>query len=106
MKLLVAKEVAKILQCSVSTVYEWANHGKIPVYRVNGLLRFEEREVFEWIKTSRLESKREALRSSKRPYMRNEEIEGIISRAIDSVKKGGYNSPKEGNQTESGPERR
>ena len=106
MKLLVAKEVAGILRVSVSTVYGWAKRGEIPVYKVGGLVRFDEREILEWVKAGRLKAKEEELRPSKRPYMRNEEIEGIISRAIDSVKKGGYNSPKEGNQTESGPERR
>ena len=89
MKLLVAKEVAGILRVSVSTVYGWAKRGEIPVYKVGGLVRFDEREILEWVRAGRLKAKEEESRPSKRPYMRNEEIEGIISRAIDSVKKGG-----------------
>ena len=87
-KLLTAKEIAEIIKCSVSAIYEWSKSGKIPVYKVNGLLRFEEKEILEWIKAGRLKSKREEARYSKRSYV-SEEIEGIISRAIDSVKKGG-----------------
>ena len=106
MKLLTAKEIAEIIRCSVSAVYEWSKSGKIPVYKVNGLLRFEEKEILEWIKAGRLKSKGEGVRPSKRPHVRNEKIEEIISRAIDSVQRWEYNHPGAENQTESGPERR
>ena len=60
MKLLVAREVAGILRVSVSTVYEWAKRGEIPAYRVDGTVRFEEREILEWIKARRFGPKRKS----------------------------------------------
>ncbi len=106
MKLLVAKEVAGILRVSVSTVYGWAKRGEIPVYKVGGLVRFDEREILEWVKTGRFEPRREPLRSSRKVCAGSDDIEGIISRAIDSVQRWGYNCKTVESQTESGPERR
>lgn len=49
MKILTCKQVAEILQAKPSTVYAWAEQGIIPSFKINGLLRFDQDEVMEWI---------------------------------------------------------
>jgi excisionase family DNA binding protein len=49
MKLMTAKEVAQIIGASPKTVYQWAEEGLIPHYKVNGLLRFDLDEMLGWI---------------------------------------------------------
>jgi excisionase family DNA binding protein len=51
MKLLTAKEVAAMLKAKASTVYAWAEQGMIPCLKVNGLLRFSEEAVLEWLES-------------------------------------------------------
>jgi excisionase family DNA binding protein len=51
MKLLTVKEVSEILKAKPSTIYLWAEQGIIPCYKLNGLLRFDETEVIQWIKS-------------------------------------------------------
>ncbi len=46
-KLLIAEEVAELLQVEVKTIYSWANVGKIPSFKVGGCLRFDRQEVLE-----------------------------------------------------------
>ena len=50
--LLTVKEVAEILNCRPSTVYAWAKCGEIPCYKIGGLLRFDQKEIEEWIKSN------------------------------------------------------
>ena len=33
-----------------STVYAWAEHGTLPSFKINGLLRFDHDEVMQWLK--------------------------------------------------------
>lgn len=54
MKLLTAEDVAKIINAGKSTIYEWAELGRIPCYKVNGLLRFDESEILEWLRSCKL----------------------------------------------------
>lgn len=49
MNLLTVNEVAALLKTGKSTVYEWAALGQIPYLKVNGLLRFDEAELLEWV---------------------------------------------------------
>lgn len=49
MKLLTVQEVSEILQAKPKTVYQWAELGQIPCFKINGLLRFEESDVLAWI---------------------------------------------------------
>jgi excisionase family DNA binding protein len=50
MKILTCKQVAEILQAKPSTVYAWAEQSLIPCFKINGLLRFDETEIMQWIK--------------------------------------------------------
>lgn len=53
MKFLTVKEVASLLIVKPSTIYLWAEQKRIPHYKINGVLRFEESEILEWIKSFR-----------------------------------------------------
>jgi len=50
MKFLDVKEVSALLGAKTSTIYQWAELGQIPSYKLNGLLRFEKSEILEWLK--------------------------------------------------------
>lgn len=49
MKLLNIKDVAARLQMKDKTLYAWASQGKIPCIKLNGVLRFDEREIEHWL---------------------------------------------------------
>lgn len=49
MKILTVKQVSEILQAKQSTIYAWAEQSLIPSFKLNGLLRFEETEILQWI---------------------------------------------------------
>ena len=50
MKILTVKQVAEMLQMNPSTVYAWAEQRLIPSFKMNGLLRFDQDEIIEWVK--------------------------------------------------------
>lgn len=50
MKFLTVKEVSRLIRAKPSTVYQWAELGQIPCFKINGLLRFEEREILHWLR--------------------------------------------------------
>lgn len=54
MKLLTVKEVAAMFKAKPSTVYGWAEQRLIPSFRINGLLRFSEEAILEWLKTCQM----------------------------------------------------
>jgi len=56
MKLLTVKEVAEIIRAKPSTVYQWAETGVIPCFKLNGCLRFSEDDILAWIKNCKKES--------------------------------------------------
>ncbi len=49
MKLLGVKEVSEILGAKPSTIYQWAESGQIPSFKLNGLLRFSEEAIMKWV---------------------------------------------------------
>lgn len=51
MKILTVKQVAELIQAKPSTVYAWAEQGIIPSIKLAGLLRFDEREVMQFIES-------------------------------------------------------
>lgn len=46
-KLLIAEEVAELLQVEVKTIYSWANVGKIPSHKIGDCRRFDLNEILE-----------------------------------------------------------
>lgn len=55
---LTVKDVSKIIKASKSTIYQWAELGQILCFKVNGLLRFEEQEILDWLKSCKLPAPR------------------------------------------------
>lgn len=49
MTLLTVKDVAARLQVKEKTIYAWASQGKIPSVKINGVIRFDEREIERWL---------------------------------------------------------
>ncbi len=93
-KLLTPNEVSIILNCKPVTVYSWAKTGKLPAYKLNGLLRFDAQEIDDWIKNQKINTKPYHSRISKK-----QDIDKIIRHSIDSILKPKYNLHK-GNQTD------
>ena len=56
MKLIGVKEVAEILNIKHSTLYQWAELGQIPCFKLNGCLRFDLDDVTVWIKACKKEA--------------------------------------------------
>lgn len=48
-RLLKVREVAWLLNVSPKTIYDWAYKAIIPCVRVNGCLRFNSKEIEEWM---------------------------------------------------------
>ena len=103
-KLLTVKDVAQILQASPSTIYSWAEQGLIPSFKLNGLLRFDEDEIYSWVKSSRNESAPPICIKPK--TFGDDDINSIIKSTIASVKGPGYNPPIKGKPDQSSPGRR
>jgi excisionase family DNA binding protein len=93
-KLLTAEDVAAMINCGPSTVYEWAKNGKIPSLKLNGLVRFVPEEVQQWIQKNRQSAsdpeKSLGLLSQRVTGLK---IDTIIRRTIDAEKKRNYNVP-------------
>jgi excisionase family DNA binding protein len=51
MKLVCVKEVSEILNVKPSTLYQWAELGQIPCFKLNGCLRFSIEDIMTWIKS-------------------------------------------------------
>ena len=47
--LLTVKDMATRLQVKDKTVYAWASQGKIPCVKVNGVIRFDAKEIEHWL---------------------------------------------------------
>ncbi|MDA8087524.1 MAG: helix-turn-helix domain-containing protein [Nitrospiraceae bacterium] len=55
MGLLTVKEVSEILNVKPSTLYQWAELGQIPCFKLNGALRFDLTDIESWIKDCKKE---------------------------------------------------
>ena len=47
--LLTVKTLSQRLQIKPSTLYAWANQGKIPCRKIHGLVRFDPAEIDRWL---------------------------------------------------------
>ena len=48
-KLLTLSQVSELLQVKKNTIYSWTFTRKIPFLKVNGVLRFREKEISKWL---------------------------------------------------------
>jgi predicted site-specific integrase-resolvase len=47
------KDLAAILQIDKRTLYDWAKTGKLPCLPVNGLIRFDPKEIADFLRKKR-----------------------------------------------------
>jgi excisionase family DNA binding protein len=50
------RELSKILKVKEKTLYQWAELGQIPCIKLNGCLRFDMNELYQWIKSCKKEA--------------------------------------------------
>lgn len=71
------KEVAKLTELSVPTLYGYVQHNKMPYYKTGNRLRFFKSEIISWIKqgkqktTHEIEAETDAFLSSKKKGAHN-----------------------------------
>ncbi len=53
MKLLTVKELAEILKSKPSTIYSWVEQGLVPYIKLNGLVRFNEQDILDWLNSAK-----------------------------------------------------
>ena len=51
MKCINVKKASEITGIKAKTLYEWAKEGKVPNFRIEKLIRFDEEEIIAWIKS-------------------------------------------------------
>jgi len=56
-RLIDVDELAQYLKLKKQTIYNWLNQGKISGIKVGGVWRFDRREIDEWLRSRRRESK-------------------------------------------------
>ena len=53
-KLLTPEDICEMFGIKTSTLYAWTSRGQIPYLKVNGILRFREKEIEEWLKSKEI----------------------------------------------------
>ena len=54
-KLLTPDEVCSLLGIEKSTLYAWTSRRRIPFLKINGLLRFREKYLEQWLRKKKIE---------------------------------------------------
>ncbi len=95
------RQLASYLNVKPSTLYAWASQGRIPCFKLHGLVRFRREDIERWIDSCRLTAN---LRSDGAPCSRcpSGDVDTLIVRA----KRQAYNPAPRGNQTEIKPHRK
>lgn len=55
LKLIDIKTLSEVLSVKPSTLYQWVELGKIPYYKLNGAIRFNESEISGWLSSCKIE---------------------------------------------------
>jgi excisionase family DNA binding protein len=91
MTLLTVKDMATWLQVKEKTIYAWTSQGKMPCVKVNGVIRFDAREIEQWLQTCHVPvgpPRRPATNRRKGPA-------ASVDHLIESAKRAVYTSPGE-----------
>ena len=98
-ELMNVKEVSEKIQVKESTLYSWASKGKIPCHKLNGLLRFDQKEIENWVKKSKVVPV--SMCELKPNHIEKKDLDLIIKTSIESIKSQSYNSLKRGTRPKS-----
>ena len=60
-RLLNIQEIAEILSVKVATIYGWVSEGYIPHVKLGRLVRFDRKEVLEWVRNHRVKGRKTRL---------------------------------------------
>jgi excisionase family DNA binding protein len=55
-QLMMVTDVANLLKVSPKTVYQWAELKLIPSFKLNGAVRFDAKDILDWIQSCRQKS--------------------------------------------------
>ncbi len=99
--LLTVKELADQLHIKPSTLYAWASQGRIPCFKLHGLVRFRCEDIERWIDSYRLTANPRS-DGPARSRCPSDDVDTLIVRAKEQA----YNSHPRGNQTEIKPHRK
>ena len=86
--LLTIREVSQLLHIKHSTLYAWAAQGRIPCFKIHGLVRFRREDIDQWLESCRTQS---ALKLALPVRGRAVDLSKVIARA----KRAAYN-PRHG----------
>ena len=86
--LLTVREVSQLLHIKHSTLYAWAAQGRIPCFKLHGLVRFRREDLDQWLESCRMQS---ALKLALPVRGRAVDLSKVIARA----KRAAYN-PRHG----------
>jgi excisionase family DNA binding protein len=87
--LLTVKDLSAWLNMKPSTLYAWANQGKIPCQKIHGLIRFDQEEIHHWL-ASFAPAHGTAVSPSSQPQPQSE-----VERLIAAAKRDDYTPPRE-----------
>ena len=54
LKLIDINALSELITVKPKTIYEWVRKGRIPYYKVEGLLRFDSAEIDKWLNNRHL----------------------------------------------------
>jgi excisionase family DNA binding protein len=55
LRLLSSKDLSKLFNISQATVYRIVDGRKIPFYKINGVIRFSEKDILKYLEENRVE---------------------------------------------------
>ena len=86
--LLTIREVSQLLHIKPSTLYAWAAQGRMPCFKLHGLVRFHREDIDQWLESCRTPS---AVKAAQPVQRRAVDLSRVIARA----KRDAYN-PRHG----------
>jgi excisionase family DNA binding protein len=84
MTLLTVKDMATRLRVKEKTIYAWASQGKIPSVKINGVIRFDAKEIEEWLQECQVPTGRPsipAIKSRRSKSLKGDNVDELIENA-------------------------
>jgi excisionase family DNA binding protein len=99
--LLTIREVSQLLHVKPSTLYAWAAQGRVPCFKLHGLVRFRREDIDRWVESFRIAAVSKVNHRT-HPRRSGSDLDTLIARAKGQA----YNCIPRGNQTEIKPHRK